>query len=71
MKVYFVTTNEKKAEESKARLERFIERVPSQERARLQIELCIVKRQLDELLAARGKSLHESQSDAAWLSTSV
>ena len=36
MKVYFVTTNEKKAEESKARLERFIERVPSQERARLQ-----------------------------------
>lgn len=51
MKVYFVTTNEKKAEESKDRLERFIERVPSQERARLQIELCIVKRQLDELLA--------------------
>jgi len=51
MKIYFVTTNEKKIAESDERLKRFVARVETQERIRLEIEICPFRQDLDELLA--------------------
>jgi XTP/dITP diphosphohydrolase len=51
MKIYFVTANEKKIAESDERLKRFVERVETQERIRLEIDICPFKKHLDELLA--------------------
>ena len=50
MKIYFVTTNEKKIAESDERLKLFIERVEKQERVRLDIEICPLRHDVDELL---------------------
>jgi len=50
MKIYFVTTNEKKIAESDERLKLFVERVEKQERVRLDIEICPFKHDVDELL---------------------
>jgi XTP/dITP diphosphohydrolase len=50
MKIYFVTKNEKKIAESDERLKRFVEQVQTQERVRLEIEICPFKKHLDELL---------------------
>ena len=50
MKIYFVTTSEKKIEEVECRLKRFVERVQKDEGVRLEIEICAIRKQLDELL---------------------
>lgn len=50
MKIYFVTANEKEIAESDERVRRFVERVQTQERVPLDIEICPLKRHLDELL---------------------
>ncbi len=55
MKIYFVTANEKKIEQSKNRFERFIECVHSEERARLEIEFYVVRQHLDQLGFRRNK----------------
>lgn len=47
-KIYFVTANEKKIEESGDRLKRF----EKDKGVRLEIEICVFKKQLDELLDA-------------------
>lgn len=49
-KIYFVTANKKKIEESRYRVERFVERVQKDEGVRLKIEICVVEKHLDELL---------------------
>ncbi|PYL77525.1 MAG: hypothetical protein DMF26_03815 [Verrucomicrobia bacterium] len=49
-KIYFVTANEKKIEESRYRFERFVERVQKDEGVRPEIEICVFRKQLDELL---------------------
>lgn len=46
MKIYFVTANEKKIEESNGRLGRFVER----EKVSPDVELCVFRKYLDELL---------------------
>jgi len=47
-KIYFVTANDKKIEESRDRLKRF----EKDKGVRLEIEICVFKKQLDELLDA-------------------
>lgn len=50
MKIYFVTTNERKIAESDERLKRFVARVQTQEQVRFEIEIYPFKKHLDELL---------------------
>lgn len=50
MKIYFVTTNETKIQQSQRRLERFIQRIEAEEGARLDLELCAYQKRLDELM---------------------
>jgi XTP/dITP diphosphohydrolase len=50
MKIYFVTASDRKIAESDERSKRFVERVQTQERTRIEIEICSFKRHLDELL---------------------
>lgn len=49
-KIYFVTDNEKKIEECKYRLDRFVERIQKDEGVRLEIEISVFRKHLDELL---------------------
>src|SRR5215470_7788258 len=49
-KIYFVTTNEKKIEESRYRLDRFVERIQTDKGVRLGIEICAIRKELDDLL---------------------
>lgn len=49
-KIYFVTANEKKIEENTGCFDRFAERIRRNEGVELDFKICVIRKQLDELL---------------------